>query len=1050
MTACLFRRVMIFVIVSATAAAVILIVDAFVHPPQGFLTWRLISSTSSYGAETSSLPSCWWDYEGGWRIGTAVGSSPSTLQVRVDASQSGLPPVVFSCLHIPVTASRRITFVADPFLLPMHGAPHDWFMFFEQKNVAVTPPRGQLAVARSSDLGQSWAYVGEIIPDATHLSYPFVVFDPVNEVYVLIPESSHSLEVRVYTASAASLPLGWKYERSPLIGAPYADTSPVHHRADRLWYIFTTVGRNLYLYHAEDLLHDEWQLHPASPLYTDNRLYARSAGRPVLYDGLIHRYTQVSTHYYGEAVRITRVTRISASIFEEDEVGSITPQSNTWASTKIHHVDAQPVISLLAHQPINASLDFLARLSANSTTIDNEPLWFAVLDGDTWGEDELFWREEGFFIYVKRSALLVFPIVACLALYAGRMASSLRFPAPGVYRGENVGEGLHTEPKVWTADGLYSFLLDRNHRKCSRSRRRNFPLGYHGDAEASMCEIDTDEEETLSKGSIVLCAVKSVSLGFVIAVVVFVAPLFIQTFPIATSPALFPHLGSGSSIGYAIGSVNDPSLPLNGSLVVVTAASFAYFDRLSNFVGSTQFWAAGMPILIYDLDLTYQQRKESETWRDVTVLSFPFHLYPIHVRNLFFYCWKILILSRVFEDFPSASQFVFLDAGLELRSRLALPRISAALSRQGYWFATQPNTVDQMTDTQTIALLNISKSAIKGKPFCAAGLISWQKDSHAYQQVIPRAVACALQEECIMPVTAGQDNHRPEQGILSALLYATGRHCDSHPAWKQWDMSKVGEDELQDGQLQTALPPVWIAARRWHQPKPYIRHLQVTEPSNRQLQLSQISSPGDCLTQMADANSRLAAGVHWRTILSSSSSAHVAVLPSSTLSIDLTTLPSTPEAERCVESLVLSTLDGTKLNHDDPLRRCLQAHHNSRWKCRVELQRHRGQLQLEAHQAHVVADAFTGLRSAHVGSTVHSSSHPPFCTLCSLLVAEVVVGHQSRLLADLYLVPILRRLRQWRYMALAITFYVFCLVIMNWRTASRALAQTRKLKGYKD
>jgi len=158
-----------------------------------------------------------------------------------------------------------------------------------------------------------------------------------------------------------------------------------------------------------------------------------------------------------------------------------------------------------------------------------------------------------------------------------------------------------------------------------------------------------------------------------------------------------------------------------------------------------------------------------------------------------------------------------LDSGVELRSHIALPRIAETLAVQGYWLASQANSIDRMAHPQTLQRLNISWTSIVGKQFCAGGL--------ADKQLVGRAYQCAMDEDCILPPGAGHSNHRHDQVVMSSLIYATGRHCDKERQWREWDMTVLTEDEADDGEVQSHQRKVWIATRRWHQPKPFAHRI---------------------------------------------------------------------------------------------------------------------------------------------------------------------------------------------------------------------------------
>jgi hypothetical protein len=80
-------------------------------------------------------------------------------------------------------------------------------------------------------------------------------------------------------------------------------------------------------------------------------------------------------------------------------------------------------------------------------------------------------------------------------------------------------------------------------------------------------------------------------------------------------------------------------------------------------------------------------------------------------------------------------------------------------------FAQQPGFVDELTHPSTLAELQVDVSVVHSQPMCAGGIYAWRRGSAAYQRIIPRAIECALREECIVPMGAGEDNHRNDQVI---------------------------------------------------------------------------------------------------------------------------------------------------------------------------------------------------------------------------------------------------------------------------------------------
>ena len=335
-----------------------------------------------------------------------------------------------------------------------------------------------------------------------------------------------------------------------------------------------------------------------------------------------------------------------------------------------------------------------------------------------------------------------------------------------------------------------------------------------------------------------------------------------------------------------------PFFPFPG-FVVATAASSTYFDRLQNFVGSVHLWEPAQSIVVYDLGLTPEQAAAVRCWQRVTLQAFPFHAYPLHVRNLFNYAWKLLMLEHAFLSL-NASAVLVLDSGVELRQPYALSSIKQQIAERGYWTPLQSNFVDLKTVPATLDALSVDTAFVRGRPFCAGGLTGFMRGSAAYAEVALPAMECAKVEACIAPAGSGRSTHNFDQSVLSALVWATGRRCDDRREYREWDMSLVTEEESDYNDIVLSL-------RRWHQPKPYIRHVQ---------QLLSAACPYIPPLARALVEYPQAPPVDVRTM----------------------------GAE--VEQLLIPHSDTQRLEDDSALVQCLRRSANSRARCREELSEH--------------------------------------------------------------------------------------------------------------
>lgn len=252
-------------------------------------------------------------------------------------------------------------------------------------------------------------------------------------------------------------------------------------------------------------------------------------------------------------------------------------------------------------------------------------------------------------------------------------------------------------------------------------------------------------------------------------------------------------------------------------LMVVTVASAQYFDRLENFVGSFHVWAPGQPILIYDLGLTTSQLREISCWHLVTLRAFNFSAYPAHVRNLYNYAYKPLLIHEVGREFD---QILVLDAGVELRQ--ALTPILHKIQTRGYLLGIQAYNVGQRTHPQMFAKLRPirDEARIQGLPFCSGGIQAYDTTGRIYRDIIPRIVACALDEDCIAPHGSGRGIHNYDQSALSIVAYDVGASCTTDRRYCEDDMA----EPTLNGHEQNH---VILALRRWKNPKPYVSDVRL-------------------------------------------------------------------------------------------------------------------------------------------------------------------------------------------------------------------------------
>jgi hypothetical protein len=229
-------------------------------------------------------------------------------------------------------------FVADPFVVRRDGT---WYLFFELLN-AVTG-QGDIGLATSRD-GKSWTYDRVVLDEPFHLSFPYV-FEWQGAWYML-PEMARSGALTLYRA--VEFPTRWEPHCQLLEGA-YVDSLLLPHAG--CWWLFTTPRgtKELQLF-LSDTPCGPWTLHPGSPLIRNNGHITRGGGRMIVYQGTPLRFTQDVEPTYGNALRVFRITTLTATHYAE-EAGAGAPLLSAtgrgWRAWGMHHVDPVEVRSNL-------------------------------------------------------------------------------------------------------------------------------------------------------------------------------------------------------------------------------------------------------------------------------------------------------------------------------------------------------------------------------------------------------------------------------------------------------------------------------------------------------------------------------------------------------------------------------------------------------------------------------------------------------------------------------------------------------------------------------
>lgn len=216
--------------------------------------------------------------------------------------KTGSPDFVLNSKKLRISKNHVHTY-ADPFLFL-----HDeyLYLFFESQAVAED---GKIEAIRTRDL-KHFDYIGEIIKEPHHLSFPFV-FEYDGDIF-LMPETLATNEIALYKFE--NFPDNLVKSRVLLKGA-YKDSSLIRH--NEVWYFFTTSGDGLELFYTDDLEEGHLIPHSQNPL-SENPRYNQCGGSPIALDGQLYRIAQDGSSEYGKNISILKINELSKTAYEEE------------------------------------------------------------------------------------------------------------------------------------------------------------------------------------------------------------------------------------------------------------------------------------------------------------------------------------------------------------------------------------------------------------------------------------------------------------------------------------------------------------------------------------------------------------------------------------------------------------------------------------------------------------------------------------------------------------------------------------------------------------
>jgi hypothetical protein len=214
-------------------------------------------------------------------------------------------------------------FWADPHVMHRDGK---YYIFIEE--LMFENNKGHISVLVMDEAG-AWQAPVKVLERDYHLSYPSLV-EWEGALY-MIPESGDNRTVELYRC--VDFPTRWEFVRNLLEGVEAYDATVLHH--DGRWWLFATVVEErgasswdeLFLFHSDSLLGNEWIPHRLNPIISDAGR-ARPAGAIIREGERLYRPSQDCSVRYGYAIRLNEITRLSSDEYEEREVVSLSPDGS--------------------------------------------------------------------------------------------------------------------------------------------------------------------------------------------------------------------------------------------------------------------------------------------------------------------------------------------------------------------------------------------------------------------------------------------------------------------------------------------------------------------------------------------------------------------------------------------------------------------------------------------------------------------------------------------------------------------------------------------------
>lgn len=274
-----------------------------------------------------------------------------------------IDPLQFDPRSLQLVPAPDSTTYADPFIWNHNGNNH---VFIEEWRPG--EPHAHLSTFQLNGIGAPIGTPQPIIQGPHHLSYPNIY--EYDDCLWMLPEQSASGKLQPYRCE--SFPHQWTLQPPWLEGVRYADPTLLQHN-DK-WWLFITLGKglhrinsDLFLYHTDNPLTENWTSHPQNPVARGFHL-SRPAGKPFMHNGKLYRPAQNCLRRYGHGLKIMEIQRIDTKNYQERTVREIKPWHEDILG--IHHLSIDNDV-------------LMVDLHLKGTRHSSNPVWLANINNST-------------------------------------------------------------------------------------------------------------------------------------------------------------------------------------------------------------------------------------------------------------------------------------------------------------------------------------------------------------------------------------------------------------------------------------------------------------------------------------------------------------------------------------------------------------------------------------------------------------------------------------------------------------------------------------------